>query len=139
MSLLHPLCVLALFASPLLSAYEQPANTDRARRPSSLGQAEGITLVSDDFTGSGSLLRGVPEEDIDGGGWKTTDAAIQPRRDGGRLVSGGADGVAAIMLPPLSPHGEVTITVTLSLRGDHGMMLGFTDAVHHPKEGGSGP
>jgi hypothetical protein len=130
-------CLATILLLPLLSAQERKVKEKVT--PDVIGQADGITLLRDEFTGGGSVLKSIPAEDLDGSGWQTSDAKTEPRRENGQLVSGGEGSVAAIMLPPLSPHGEVTVTLTLELRPGPGLMLGFTDAVHHPKDGAGGP
>ena len=112
--------------------------TAAGSRPA-IGQTAGLTLLTDEFDGVGSVTKGLPQEDIDGSGWQTPMADGQPRREGGRLVSGGEGGVAAIMLPPLSRHGEITITASLFLRGGGSLIMGFTDAVRNPRDGAGGP
>jgi hypothetical protein len=119
----------------LLSAQEEPRP---AARPATIDEV-GVTLVRDEFAGSGSVLAGAPAEDLDGGGWLTTDPAIQPGRAEGLLRSGGAGGVAAIRLPPLSPQGEVTISTGVVLRDGPAVLFGFTDALRHPSAGAAGP
>ncbi len=129
--------VVTFLLLPLLSAQER--KTKEKVTPNVIGQADGITLLRDEFNGGGSVLKSTPAEDLDGSGWRTSDAKTEPRRENGQLVSGGEGGVAGIMLPPLSPHGEVTMTVSLTVRTGPAMFLGFTDAVRHPKDGAVGP
>jgi hypothetical protein len=126
----------------LVLAEALPAQERKAKEtvtPNVIGQAEGITLLREEFNGGGSVLKSNPAEDLDGSGWQTTDAKTEPRRENGQLVSGGEGGVAGIMLPPLSPHGELTITVSLNVRTGPALFLGFTEAVRHPKDGAVGP
>lgn len=102
-------------------------------------QSDGVTLIRDLFEGSGSLPSSKPAEDIDGNGWKIPVGAPGPSRDQGHLVSGGAESYATIGLPPLSPHGELTITASLLLRAGPALMLGFTDDFQHAKPDTAGP
>lgn len=104
-----------------------------------IGQMAGLTLLADDFDGTGPITANKPAEDINGHGWLTTMANLQPRCDGGRLVSGGEGGVAAIMLPPLSRHGEITISATLLLRGGGSLTMGFSTAASNLRDGDVGP
>ncbi len=99
----------------------------------------GVTLVADGFDGSGSLLHRQITEDLDGGGWHSTNSANAPRRENGLLVSGGIGSLGAITLPPLSPHGEVTITAALVLRNGPALMMGFADTVQPLTTGDAGP
>jgi hypothetical protein len=79
----------------------------------------------DSFNGSGPLLESVPQEDLHGGGWKSGYSARQPRRDNGLLVSGGGSSTAAVQLPPISPHGEISISARVVLRGNAHLSLGL--------------
>jgi hypothetical protein len=116
-----------------LPAQESPLSTVT----SGPDDQDGVTLVADGFDGSGSLLEGQITDDLDGGGWQTT--ANAPRRESGLLVSGGAGSHAAIRMPPLSPHGEVTITSALVLRTGPALMMGFTDPVRPLIADGAAP
>jgi hypothetical protein len=133
-SAIRIVAVIALLVTAL-PAQESPNGTAANSRD----HENGITLVEDGFDGSGSLLDRQITEDLDGGGWQITDLTNQPRRSNGRLVSGGAGSLGSIMLPPLSPHGEVTITAALVVRKGPGLMLGFTDTVHPLTAGEAGP
>jgi hypothetical protein len=135
--LLIRVCLATILWSPSLCAQERRAKEKPT--PDVIGQAAGITVLREEFDGGGPVLKSIPAEDMDGSGWQTSDAKIAPRRENGQLVSGGEGGVAGIMLPPLSPHGEVTITASLNVRTGPALVLGFTEAVRHPKDGSTGP
>jgi hypothetical protein len=91
-----------------------------------------LKLVRDDFSGAGDITSSPVEEDVHGGAWKTVAPLSGPTRSGdGKLLSGGPNSVAAIALPPISPHGELTVTARLQLQSnDQWLGLGFTDSVH---------
>lgn len=91
----------------------------------STGDDPALTLFMDSFNGSGPLLESVPQEDLHGGGWKSGYSARQPRRDNGLLVSGGGSSTAAVQLPPISPHGEISISARVVLRGNAHLSLGL--------------
>lgn len=111
------------------SGQRQASAGDGPELPSpSLEGAPGLLLFHDTFAGTGPLLAGNRREDVHGDGWQVTDQSRQPRRDGGVLVSGGAASTASLQLPPISPHGEITITARLLLRGSAAVSLGLAKA-----------
>lgn len=93
----------------------------------------------DSFNSSGPLLESVAQEDIHGDGWKSANPALQPLRDNGLLVSGGVNSTASLQLPPLSPHGELSVSMRVLLRGNASFSLGLTTGASSYFAEGDGP
>lgn len=126
-------------ASSMSGAASSP--TDHTGNPtdSAKGDAPGLPLLMDSFNNSGSLLDSAPQVDIHGGGWTSAHPALQPRRDNGLLVSGGESSTASLQLPPISPHGEVSISMQVLLRGSSSFSLGLTTGASSDLARGDGP
>jgi len=87
-----------------------------------------LTLLKDDFNGSGSILLSEPRINIHGDKWKAVGNQLTaPIRDGtGRLTTNQPRSLAAMMLPPLSPHGELTVSAELKPgSGGNALVLGL--------------